>query len=119
MPGGCRRQTGQPPVAERERAYVWLDPGRQFGQACVGGTRLQTECVVNRWWYTDETMAEICADYQITPGQVLTAIWYEATYGRRTWGKRQGEWKRHVDDGRWLWHGQYGECTEPPRGAKG
>jgi uncharacterized protein (DUF433 family) len=96
------------PESEPE-AYVWVSPGRQAGQPCVGGTRIPTEMVAGYVW--EGLWGELGPGYELTDRQVLVCCWYEAEFGDKKWRDRWGPWANYASP--ILWHG-HGELPMRP-----
>lgn len=92
-----------------DRAYVWVDPGRQGGRPCVGGTRIPTDQMA------DEVAAfgvgDVAGWYDLTRADLLVACWFEWRHADgRT---RRGKWVR--DAFPHLWKGNYDAVPDPPK----
>lgn len=90
--------------------HVDVDPARQFGQPCVGGTRIPTRAVAD-FVYAGIPVEEACEMWGLDRRAVLTALWYEARHGTRRTKKAWGEWGKEA--GLMLWHSE-GELPEAP-----
>ena len=78
---------------------VWVDPARQGGHPCVGGTRIPTAMVAK--YVADGMYDELRSGWEeLTDRQILLACWYEAmhTHRRPDWLT----WAMTARDA--LWH---------------
>lgn len=94
-----------------EQAYVVVMPGRLGGSPTIGHRRLNTEMIADLYW--EYGMDEPTEGYDLTPGEVVTAVWFEARYGTRS---RRQRWKGWLDANQsQLWSpSMYGAPTRPP-----
>lgn len=91
-------------------AYVWVDPGRQGGAPCIGGTRIPTDMVPG--YVKHSGVDGMAHDYDLTPRQIVTALWYEAMHGRWSRVKKLRRWAE--DAGMVLWHSEVETLPELP-----
>lgn len=73
-------------TALRDTPPLTIDPGRQFGQVCINGTRVPAEAVAwSMWAENDPTSGSGChdgsegtaGDYQVSRNEVLLATaWF-------------------------------------------
>lgn len=96
-------------------AFIWVCAGRQFGHACIGGTRVPALQMAELWWNDGAASASaLCDAYDITIGQLLEACWFAARYGGRRWRAR---WQAWADSPAFeqLWHADYAADLLPPQ----
>lgn len=90
----CLGNTGSTP-------HVAIDPTIQYGQPCIGGTRITTETLAGRVWAGD-TVDDTAFDFGLSREAVLVACWWESRYapydGWFDWGlgarplMNRGDW---------------------------
>lgn len=63
-------------------AEIWIDRGRQSGEPCVYGHRLPTRLIAS----LHRDGPEVPRDWYpyLTDEQISAAVWFEATFQRRT-----------------------------------
>ncbi len=106
------------PRKEKEAAYVWVCPGRQSGQPCVGGHRIPVDMVVDMVWWNG--VRDAMRAWELTRGEVLAACWYAAEINvvrlgqsrRGPWRARWGAWAEDAHGA--LWKGDYKAVADPP-----
>lgn len=93
-------------------AYVWVAPGRLGGKPCVGGHRLSVDQVTRYVWGDSGSVDVAVISHDLTRAQVLTACWFQAVHGTRTWRQRWGRWAvEHCDA---MWSGRWDQVPDPP-----
>lgn len=72
-------------TAERDRlarligGCVWVDPARQAGRPCVGGTRIPVDMVAR--YVADGMLDELRSGWpELTDRQILVACWFDALF---------------------------------------
>lgn len=106
-----RRQVAE----EQERhPHVWVAPGRLGGKPCIGGHRLSVEQIARYVWPDGVAAAQVPFPYLTRP-QILTACWYQATYGGAPWDVRWGAWA-HAHGGA-MWSGRWDDVPDPNQAA--
>jgi uncharacterized protein (DUF433 family) len=73
------------------RPHISIDPGIQFGQPCIAGTRIPTEALAGRV-FAGDSVATVMYGYDLDRHQVPLACWYEGTMGRKRYRKRWEKW---------------------------
>jgi uncharacterized protein (DUF433 family) len=71
------------------RPHVHVDPAVRFGQPHIGG--VNTEMLAGQF-SAGASLEELCEDYGLTRHQVLLALWYEGTHGRKQARRLYGKW---------------------------
>lgn len=96
-----------------ERPFVSIDPAMRFGRPCLNHTRIPVEVVADHFLAGDP-IDRICADYQLSRGDILIACWYLGQYGDVEYRDRWSAWSSHVAET--LWHStvDYTQVPDPP-----
>ena len=89
-------------VPSAERAHVRVEPGVRVGKPCIGGTRIDTECVANVVWQGLDPVGPDWYASSLTREEVLVACWYEARYGPKRWRRAWREWRLRYESNRAL-----------------
>jgi uncharacterized protein (DUF433 family) len=98
-------------LTHQEEAFVVLMPGRLSGKATIGHRRISTEMVAD--WYWELGFDELVSGYDLTHGEIVVAVWYEARYGTRTRRKRWADWLEANEAKLWS-PSFYGPPEAPP-----
>lgn len=87
-----------------ERPFVSISPGKLSGDPAVGHTRVPVQVIVNL--VLEQGVPQTAAEYHLARADVLTACWYAARYGKRSWRKTWGAWADANEDAMWrgAWH---------------
>lgn len=97
-----------------EAAFVAVMPGRLGGKPTVGHSRLSTAMVADYYWNVGYD--EVQSMYELTLGEVVVAVWFEARYGSRTHRKRWAEWLAENEAQLWS-PSHHGNPQAPPTKA--
>ncbi len=101
---------------EEKQSFVSIDPGRRFGQPCIGGTRLAVMDIAKPWWSHEGPWSTWEGMQQqwptLTRTGLLVAAWYLGTYGSREWRRRWGTWAKEHHAA--LWGERYSDMPLPP-----
>lgn len=98
-------------TSDKVHYAISIEPGVQFGDPVIAGTRIQPEIIAGYYWV--EGLDRTRLDYPgIVRGQVLVAAWYCATRGGKAWRRRWGQWAKDNWDA--LWRAEYERCELPP-----
>ena len=95
-----------------EEAYVVILPGRMGGRPTIGHRRLTTHMIADMYWSMG--FQELIDMYNLTHGEIVVAVWYEARYGGRTHRKRWAEWLE-VNDPKLYSPSIFGNPAPPPQ----
>jgi uncharacterized protein (DUF433 family) len=106
------------PRKKNKTAYVWVCPGRQSGEPCIGDHRIPVDMVVELAW--DGGVKSAMWTWNLTRGEVLVACWYAAEINvvrlgqrrRGPWQARWGEWAQDAQGA--LWKADYDAVPDPP-----
>lgn len=106
-----------PPRREQRRRYVTdrpcvsVDPGIQFGQPCLHGTRIPAYIIAQQ--YIAGGLEYVCQDYEITKADVLVCCYYIGQYNKGCLPKKLRQ--------QWFWWsnafplGKFDTLSPPPR----
>ena len=94
-----------------EQPFVVMRPGRLGGRPTIGHRRLSTEMIADMYWHMG--FGELNDSYDLTHGEIVVAVWYEARYGTRARRKRWAEWLE-VNDARLYSPTFFGIPEAPP-----
>ena len=110
--GPTRPDDTEPGPTEPD-AYIWVHPGRLGGKPCIGGTRLSVDTVTRYVRYVVGGVEAARTAYPyLTRTQVLTACWYQASYGPMPYRRRWAAWA--AEHGQAMWSGSFDVVPDPP-----
>ncbi len=98
---------------------LWIAPNVQWGEPCVGGTRVPAVQMARCWWYGTWTETDLLDDYRITRNSLVLCCWWAALHCRERWltGSGWKEWARQWETT--LWEGRWSGVVLPPqKGAR-
>lgn len=102
----------QRPDSGKVHHAISIEPGVQFGQPCIDGTRITTETLAAEYWANG--LDSVRRGWEVTRGQILVAVWYESEIAKtRRWRKVWHEWAEANWDA--LWRAEYERAADPPR----
>lgn len=83
------------PTRPPPRPFVSFDPAMKGGQPTVNGTRLTVENLVVHVWggWAEQQLQE---GWGLSRHDILTACWFQAENGSRTWKRRWLPWANRV-----------------------
>ena len=107
------------PSTQAARPVVTVDPRMNFGAPSVRGVEVGT---IGELVWAGEPVGMVCANYDLTREQVLTACWFLGRFGIEDatpsmrhgayWRARWGTWAWAADDA--MWRGRWQDVTDPP-----
>lgn len=99
---------------DRDPEYISIKPSVQFGEECLGDTRVPVSAIVDFWWGSDMTEERICKGWSVTPKAIRIACWYWASYrGGTKIGRAWREWALQWHHA--MWSLEYDRVPLPPR----
>lgn len=92
-----------------ERPFISLSPSVLGGDPAMGQTRIPAQVIINL--VLRQGVETTARDYGLARADVLTACWYAARYGARSWRKAWGAWAEANEQA--MWRGHWAAVRDP------